>query len=922
VELTAGESTNFTVKYLPTMAGAAQTGTLTITDSRAVTTVALTGSCFNPTISTFPFVEGFETGNTDQSATINQWIQATGPEYTATYWTANSSLTTYNRTPRTGTWNATLQYGGESYLFRPIVLTGGTAYTIKLYARQDGATATNAKLQVKLGTEATIAGMTTSIIPETGLLAGDYQQLAGNFSVANTGTYFIGIQGWINFSPWYISLDDITIDLAPTGPPEAVTLATPADNATGLPKIGFNLTWTPALTGGAATSYTVYMASTAETIYEEEIFNGITGTSFNPVTEGLMTFNYEERWFWTVEAINGSGSAVVDPPFQFDIQADPRVNLPYTQDFGTDGTWPLNWSQSSTGATIWTKSNTANAGGTAYEMKGHWVSLTGTTRLISPPLNTGGMTSFAVSFKTLFDDYAAGITAKLQYSHDLVTWTDSPWIVASGTGNVSGNQTALITGLVSQPTTYVAWTLIGDHFQFDDWFVDDVHISLPANHDVAPISWDVLAEVVPENTVVTPKVTVVNNGLNTETFDVTVVIGTYTDTKTVTGLAMGLTQQVTFLPLTPALWSAENVVITTNLATDEVPANDELTAALICLNLDTPALANNAQTDQFVQFNLAHPEAFTALPNSYTGPGFIAGADWMNGKWMGVEYDDGSLTTDNYYKINPLTGIYQPALGESGVALQGNTWDDTNAIMYGVGADNLYTLDPLTGLATLQGTMWYDLEGTPTNLAGIGGLMISIAYDNFANVLYGIDLGNDCLWTINPVTYELTLVGFMGIDINYAQDAAFDQTNGLLFLAGYSTFGGLYWIDTDFGGAYLVGSLGSAGYECTALAIPYGDLDTAPVVTISGTGTLAWTAVPGAVSYNVYSSDDPYGTYTLEANVRATQYIGSPAAKKFYKVTALGGRALSSRPELLNNVAPRSTRDLGVEKRFNTGLAK
>ena len=62
--------------------------------------------------------------------------------------------------------------------------------------------------------------------------------------------------------------------------------------------------------------------------------------------------------------------------------------------------------------------------------------------------------------------------------------------------------------------------------------------------------------------------------------------------------------------------------------------------------------------------------------------------------------------------------------------------------------------------------------------------MIDIAYDNFTNTLYGIDLGNDCLWTINPTTRELTLIGFMGIDINYAQDAAFDQDNGLLFLAG------------------------------------------------------------------------------------------------------------------------------------------
>ncbi len=41
--------------------------------------------------------------------------------------------------------------------------------------------------------------------------------------------------------------------------------------------------------------------------------------------------------------------------------------------------------------------------------------------------------------------------------------------------------------------------------------------------------------------------------------------------------------------------------------------------------------------------------------------------------------------------------------------------------------------------------------------------MIDIAYDNTNNILYGIDLGNDCLWIINPATYELTLVGYLGI---------------------------------------------------------------------------------------------------------------------------------------------------------------
>ncbi|CAO80453.1 choice-of-anchor J domain-containing protein [Candidatus Cloacimonas acidaminovorans] len=686
----------------------------------------------------------------------------------------------------------------------------------------------------------------------------------------------------------------------PSGPPDPVILTYPANGATGIPQTGFNLTWTQATTGGIPSYYAVYMSQDEETIYDDYRWE-TTNTYFNPVTEGGITFNYLDRWYWTVEAINDDGSAVVEPAYSFEIQSDPRVNIPYAQDFGTDGTWPLNWSQTYSGGVTsnrWTLSNTNSAGGTAYEMMASWASGTGISRLIAPPLNTDGIANVAINFNTYYNDYAAGITAKVQYSFDLNTWYDTPWSIISGSGDVTGNQTALITGLTNHPTTYVAWVLDGNHYQFDYWYIDDVAISLPPDHDVKVVSYDVENQVVPENTVVTPIATVGNNGLNTETFAVTCTIGTYSSTQTVTGLALGATQQVTFTPLTPTLWSAESVVITTNLVGDEVPDNNTLYDALICLPLNVTGLANNAQTDQFVQFNLANPGVLNALPNGYTGSYFIAGADWKNGQWMGVEYDDGTLATDNYVNIDPLTGVYTDQ-GDLGAAIMGNAWDDTHDIMYGVSSTGyLYVMDPATGAIGVGDSLWYNLEGTNYSITNLGGLMIDIAYDNTNNILYGIDLGNDCLWTINPATYELTLVGFLGIDLNYAQDAAFDQDSGLLYLAGYAGGGALYWIDTTYGGAYKVGKFTASGYELTAFAIPYGTLATAPVATISGTGQLSWTPVTGAVAYNVYSADDPYGTYTLEATVRGTTYTGPTAPKKFYKVTAVGGRQQTNHQEI------------------------
>jgi hypothetical protein len=73
---------------------------------------------------------------------------------------------------------------------------------------------------------------------------------------------------------------------------------------------------------------------------------------------------------------------------------------------------------------------------------------------------------------------------------------------------------------------------------------------------------------------------------------------------------------------------------------------------------------------------------------------------------------------------------------------------------------------------------------------------------------------------------------------------------------------------------------------------PGGALDT-PVVTIVHTGNnveLTWTAITGATSYRIESSDDPYGTFTQVAgSPTANTTISIPAtpAMKFFKVIAI-----------------------------------
>lgn len=197
-------------------------------------------------ISTAPFTEGFESGFTDQQALGGCWSQSsvTGTET----WMTNNTMTTYNRAPHSGGWNIFLRYGNEDWIFYPLSLTGGSSYELRFYARQDSSNGANASIQAAYGLSDTPAAMTNTIIPSTPLVNGDYQEFAEFFTPTNSGIYYIGIKGKISSSPWYISLDDISVEEA-SGclRPGALAVGTVTDTTA-------EVSWTP---NGPATEWNV-----------------------------------------------------------------------------------------------------------------------------------------------------------------------------------------------------------------------------------------------------------------------------------------------------------------------------------------------------------------------------------------------------------------------------------------------------------------------------------------------------------------------------------------------------------------------------------------------------------------------------------------------------------------------------------------
>ena len=247
--------------------------------------------------------------------------------------------------------------------------------------------------------------------------------------------------------------------------------------------------------------------------------------------------------------------------------------------------------------------------------------------------------------------------------------------------------------------------------------------------------------------------------------------------------------------------ASEGIVPSTGRApyTEYIPTGGDL--PLITLGRDMAFAynaydASGALVEGPITFDLASPGSLTQLAPTSSGD-FIAGADWADGTWYGCMYGGGLYTIDETSGAMTFVG--------SSPDLSGLAWDGTT--MYGASTTALYTIDLATGAGTMVGPM------------GNNALMIGIAA-NADGEIYGYDIGDDNFYHINKTTGAATVVGSLGFDFNYAQDMAFDRDNGICYLAGYTTTGGLYTVNVNTGAATLVGNF-AGGAEVTGFAIPY-----------------------------------------------------------------------------------------------------
>jgi hypothetical protein len=355
----------------------------------------------------------------------------------------------------------------------------------------------------------------------------------------------------------YMRIDDVSWEPIPACPPPLDLTASGTSTTTAI------LGWTQPLSGSM---WDIEYGPVPFTPTGTPTISGITT---NPYT--LTGLTASTTYAYYVRANCGSGSfSSWSGPVTFNTACE-SFALPLSESFN-GAAIPACWDQTSTISPRWTVVTTANAGGTPNEMKATYVSGTGVSRFITPPLVTTGLASLKLTFSNFFDDYGAGLTYKIQSSVDGITWSDEEWTNQSGNGNQGPEivNTTISSNVGS--TTYIAWVIEGNHFQTDGWFIDDVIITEPYVNDVSTFSIDVPGSNVAG--AIEPSATVKNYGSATQTFNVQMTItGGYTSTKAVTALLPGESRSIIF-----DTWNAVSgqftINVCTQLAGDQNPSND------------------------------------------------------------------------------------------------------------------------------------------------------------------------------------------------------------------------------------------------------------------------------------------------------------------------------------------------------------
>ena len=280
----------------------------TVGDSSAwVGPLTYTTNCSPNTV---PYLESFESMTSIGSVVPECWSEVGD-------WTSANSSNTYNRQARTGTRYVYTRYTATDVLYTaPVSLTAGISYDFSYYFITDGLSGWDS-LNAYVGTSQDVTAMTpvgAAIYDPTNT---SYTQSINTFVPTTSGVYYFAIRVKAGSSPYYISFDDIAVDLTPScvAPTSPSVLALSNDSV----KIGWNF-------AGSGTQFAYQNVPTGTSPSGQGTVITADSVTVSSLT-GNTTYDFYVREICTV----GDSSAWVS--LSYTTNCDLVSTFPWTEDF-------------------------------------------------------------------------------------------------------------------------------------------------------------------------------------------------------------------------------------------------------------------------------------------------------------------------------------------------------------------------------------------------------------------------------------------------------------------------------------------------------------------------------------------------------------------------------------------------------------
>ncbi len=543
--------------------------------------------------------------------------------------------------------------------------------------------------------------------------------------------------------------------------------------------------------------------------------------------------------FWSINAQNQLMSkemerhylqAVRPVTHQFDQLRNPNLNALLSENFDS-ASLPTGWTTvDNMGNGNWTFVNDYNGNtldGTPFAMidSDSYGQADLDAELTSPEVDVSALNSVFISFDQYFNAYDGDSLTEVG---DVDVFDGTQWVnvysVTSDTGAWGNPDHQIIDVTAYKNANFkVRFHYYNANYEWY-WAIDNVMIFEPDADDLATIN--IMPETFLPNLPFSLNATVYNNGSNTQdNFDVVFNItdsssnSVFTETVNVTGanLTPGGSYVVTTTTqatLPVGTYTAEAAVVLTG---DSNSANDTKSEQLYIIDYPSTYTLDNVYTyittdmdssgddNNLATFDI-NSGAITPI-GPLTSNDFFTSGTFINDVLVAVEYGTNAVYLIDGNGATHKFGYFHGDIGNNSIT----------AIAYDSALQTGYLTNGNV-LLTFDSSLNTTLIGPMNN----AGLMIGMDVDNNGN-LYGIDMQDDQLYSIDATSGAATAIGALGINIRYAQDMGADPTTGNLYgtLFQYDqtsgSTSGLYAIDKLTGAATVIGTEGVDEYTICAI---------------------------------------------------------------------------------------------------------